>query len=70
MSQIKLKVEGMSCEGCSSAVERILTRAAPGAAVQVDLEGARASLEGEDLPSALELSQAIEQGGFKAREEE
>ncbi len=33
------KVEGMSCGGCSSSVEQAIKAAAPGAAVEVQLDG-------------------------------
>lgn len=56
------RVEGMSCGGCASSVEKAIMQAAPGAAVEVDLEKGLVSVDGVD--DDLLIKQAIESAGF------
>ena len=64
---IKLKVDGMSCEHCVSAVNQALERV-PGVeqVVEVSLERGEAVVEGEPHVSALIA--AIEEEGYKAEQ--
>ncbi len=56
------KVEGMSCGGCTSSVERAIRAAAPDADVSVELEGGLVTVEGVDDESLIR--QAVEDAGF------
>jgi copper chaperone len=56
------KVEGMSCGGCVSSVEQAIKAAAPGASVQVELDGGLVSVEGVDDEALIKA--AIEEAGF------
>ncbi|PLY16580.1 MAG: heavy metal transporter [Sedimenticola sp.] len=56
------KVEGMSCGGCSSSVEQAIKAAAPGALVEVTLEGGLVTVSGVDNDSVIQ--QAVEDAGF------
>ena len=56
------KVEGMSCGGCTSSVEKAIRAAAPGADVTVQLEGGLVTVEGIDDDGLVR--QAVEDAGF------
>ncbi|MGQ2907016.1 MAG: heavy-metal-associated domain-containing protein [Aliihoeflea sp.] len=65
--QIDLEIGGMTCGGCVRSVTRVL-EAVPGVnAANVDLEKARAQIEGEALDAAT-LIAAVEDAGFDARQ--
>lgn len=55
-------VGGMTCEGCAAAVTRAIKTKAPGATVEVDLQGARVSVDGFDDESAIR--DAVDGAGF------
>jgi len=59
---MELAVQGMTCEGCASAVKRTVGRAAPKAAVKVDLAGGRVQVDGEADRAAVVA--AIEKAGY------
>lgn len=63
---ICIKIEGMTCGHCTSAVEKALARV-PGvtAVIRVSLENGEAQIEGEASPD--QLIAAIEEEGFTAR---
>jgi copper chaperone len=56
------KVEGMSCGGCVTAVERIVRRVDPEARIRVDLAAARADVATQASPEAV--SQALTKAGY------
>lgn len=55
-------VTGMTCGGCASAVTNAIKRAAPGAAIKVDLAKAQVAVEGEAAEAAI--AKAITDAGF------
>ena len=55
------KVEGMSCGGCVASVEKAIKAAAPGASVDVKLEGGLVTVDGVD--DAV-VRKAVEDAGF------
>ncbi|MEO8847673.1 MAG: heavy-metal-associated domain-containing protein [Casimicrobiaceae bacterium] len=59
---IELKVDGMTCGGCVSAVKRIVANVDDKAQVDVDLPTKRVSIA-SDLPAAS-FAAALEQGGY------
>lgn len=56
------KVEGMTCGGCSSAVERAIKEMAPDASVEVQLDGGLVTVTGVDDDAIIQ--QAVEDAGF------
>ncbi|MES9884028.1 MAG: heavy-metal-associated domain-containing protein [Sedimenticola sp.] len=56
------KVEGMSCGGCSSSVEQAIKAAAPGASVEVQLDGGLVTVDGIDEDAVV--AKAVEDAGF------
>ena len=56
------RVLGMTCDGCAKAVTNAIKTAAPEAAVEVDLDGKRVTVEGTDDDIAIQ--QAVESAGF------
>jgi copper chaperone len=59
---IELKVEGMTCQGCVTAVTNAIDRAVPGVTVEVDLE---AGLVKVNAPQREPVADAIEDAGFE-----
>jgi copper chaperone len=59
---LRLKVSGMSCEGCARSVKRAIGRVSPDATVEVDLAGGEVRIEGP-VASATAAS-AITAAGF------
>lgn len=57
-----LIVQGMTCEGCASAVRRSVAKAAPRASVEVELAGGRVRIAGDADRAAV--VQAIEKAGY------
>jgi copper chaperone len=57
-------VEGMSCGGCVTAVEKIVRRVDPEAEIRVDLAGARAQVATSAPPQAI--GEALTRGGYEA----
>lgn len=63
MAQVVLKVEGMSCGHCVSAVEKALDQA--GASGKVDLASKKVEIEYDESKVSLEsLKAAIEDQGY------
>ncbi|GGK36728.1 heavy-metal-associated domain-containing protein [Salinarimonas ramus] len=62
--ELLMNVEGMSCEGCTKAVRRIVERVDPRAEVAVDLEHGRARIL--TTAQALEIAAALDEGGYPA----
>lgn len=62
---IVLTVEGMTCSGCSAAVERVIKRIDPAAGVKVDLANGR--VEVETSATATKLAEAVTSAGYGAR---
>ena len=65
MSNIELKITGMTCGACVSHVTRALESVAGVRAAQVDLARATARGEGDNLDSAA-LITAVEEDGYGA----
>ena len=61
---IELRVEGMTCGHCVSAVTRAVKAVEPGANVEVDLGTGRVRVDGGS--SADALSKAIAEAGYPA----
>ena len=61
---IELRVEGMTCGHCVSAVTRAVKEIDPAANVQVDLGAGRVRVEGRSSGDAL--SKAIAEAGYPA----
>ena len=57
------RVLGMTCDGCAKAVTNAIKTAAPEAAVEVDLDGKRVTVEGADDDGAIQ--RAVESAGFE-----
>jgi copper chaperone len=56
------RVEGLTCDGCVRAVTRAITRAAPGATVDVDLAAGRVKVDGAAPPERV--AEAVAAAGF------
>ncbi len=61
----KFDVTGMSCQHCVGAVTAAITRADPGASVEVDLETGKVVVNNETAPEDVLVS-AIEAEGYEA----
>ncbi len=61
---IKIRVEGMTCEGCTKGVHRALSAVKGVREVSVDLKNGIASVTGKSL-EANQLIAAVDQAGFK-----
>jgi copper chaperone len=59
-----LSVDGMSCEHCEQTVAEALEGVAGVTGVSVDLDGGRATVEGE--AAAADLVAAVEDAGYEA----
>jgi len=62
MDRTTYKIDGMSCQGCVSSVQKALSAALPGAKVTVELDGGLAHVEGAHQAEAVK--QAVEDAGF------
>ena len=62
--QIKLKVSGMTCEGCARAIERVLRAQDPQAVVAVDFATGR--VEAKTAAPIAAVVRAIEAAGYGA----
>ncbi|MFA5550627.1 MAG: heavy-metal-associated domain-containing protein [Trueperaceae bacterium] len=60
----ELKIQGMSCSHCSAAVERALQGVAGVTAVEVDLEGGSATVQG--AAALADLVAAVTEEGYTA----
>ncbi|MBI1725347.1 MAG: heavy-metal-associated domain-containing protein [Candidatus Tectomicrobia bacterium] len=66
MEKIQIKVKGMTCGGCQSAVRRALSGVAGVSKAQVDLAGGVATVEYDAAKAALpELHKAVVKAGFQ-----
>lgn len=66
MDKVTLGVDGMSCGGCVSSVEKALERVPGVKHVRVSLKEATAEVEGEGLDTAR-LRAAVEDAGYDVR---
>ncbi len=62
--KIVLNVEGMTCGGCVEAVKRVIRKADPAAAVEIDLGTGR--VEAVTMAPAADLAQAVTKAGYQA----
>lgn len=60
---ITLKIEGMACSGCVSAVAKAIAAADPTSTAEIDLE--RGIAEIQTVRPQQELMQAIEAAGYE-----
>ena len=61
---VELSIRGMTCNGCASALTRVLSRVAGVDRARVDLTSGRALIEGE--PREEDLVRAVEAAGYHA----
>lgn len=64
---IQLKIDGMHCSGCASAVRRVLEATPSVTAVSVDLDAGRATVEAMAGVDSGRLISAVEDAGYEAR---
>ena len=64
---IQLKIDGMHCSGCASAVRRALEATPSVTAVSVDLDAGRATVEAIAGVDSGKLLSAVEDAGYEAR---
>ena len=62
----KLKITGMSCSGCSNAVERVLSRVDGVHAVEISLDAGEAEVTHEDGASHEGMVGAVARAGYSA----
>ena len=68
---LKVKIEGMSCEGCAKSVEKMLNARKLVNAVKVNFTEKKALIEfNEASNSKKEIIEAIKEKGFKVIEAE
>ncbi len=66
MKEIKLKIEGMHCAGCSNRLEKILNNVDGIESAKVSLEGKSADIKyNEEEVELNTILQEIEDAGFK-----
>lgn len=58
------KVNGMTCGGCASSVQKAIVAAVPGAEVRVDLPTAVVTVAATSIEDAA-VAQAVENAGFE-----
>ena len=66
--QTQVQVTGMSCEGCSAAVERVVGALDGVRAAQVDHVSGDAHIEHDDTVALAAIAQAIRDAGFDVAE--
>ena len=65
MKEIKLKIEGMHCAGCSTRLERVLNNL-EGVEEKVSLEEKQATIKFDETKTNIEnIKEAIADAGFK-----
>lgn len=64
---IRLKIEGMTCGGCKTAVERVLANQQGVTGVSVDLASGIALAVADYTANANTLISAVEDAGYEAR---
>lgn len=66
MKEIKLKIEGMHCAGCSTRLEKVLNNLEGVETAKVSLEEKKATIKYDETKISLEsIKEAIEDTGFK-----
>jgi copper chaperone len=60
-----MQVEGMTCQGCVTAVTKAVQRLDPSATVDVDLDHGRVHITTN--AQSLEVAQALNAAGYEAR---
>ncbi len=66
MKEIKLKIEGMHCTGCSERLEKVLNNTDGIEEAKVSFENKVAEIKfDENTTSEKEIKEAIEDAGFK-----
>ena len=66
MKDIKLKIEGMHCAGCSTRLEKVLNNLEGVEQAQVSLQEKKATIKYDENKISLEsIKEAIEDAGFK-----
>ena len=67
MKEVKLKIEGMHCTGCSTRLEKVLNNVDGVEGAKVSLEEKKADIKYDETQvSEKELIEAVEDAGFKA----
>ncbi len=67
MKELKLKIEGMHCTGCSTRLQKVLNNLEGVQEAEVSLEAKQAMIKyDEDKISIEGIKEAIEDAGFKA----
>lgn len=64
-SNLLLQVEGMTCDGCTQAVRRVIQRLDPDARVAVDLDHGCVAVTSRE--HSLTLAEALTQAGYPAK---
>lgn len=71
MRSLKLKIEGMHCQGCAQTLQHVLKRSPGVREAKVSFEDRAAEVLVDDpQPGAADLVAVIEQAGFEAKAEE
>ena len=66
MREIKLKIEGMHCAGCSTRLEKVLNNLEGVETAKVSLEEKKATIKYDETKINIEnIKEAIEDAGFK-----
>ena len=66
MKDIKLKIEGMHCAGCSTRLERVLNNLEGVEEAKVSLEEKQATIKFDETKTNIEnIKEAIADAGFK-----
>ncbi|GEP12609.1 heavy-metal-associated domain-containing protein [Methylobacterium gnaphalii] len=63
-TELIMKVEGMTCDGCVQSVRRAIQRLDPEAEVAVDLEHGR--IAATTRAQSLDIAQALDKAGYAA----
>ena len=64
--QLRLKIDGMHCGGCSRSVQNVLSKVANVESASVDLATGQAIVTAADTVDAAALIEAVEDAGFDA----
>ncbi|NWK76827.1 heavy-metal-associated domain-containing protein [Aquitalea sp. LB_tupeE] len=65
MSELKLKIEGMTCGGCANSINKVLSSMAGVSSAEVSLQDKQASIVYDAATvSPEELAAAVEDAGF------
>lgn len=65
LRDLRMKVDGMTCEGCVAAVTRAIRHRDPEARVSVDLAQGEVALT--TRVESLEIAEALTRAGYEAR---